>query len=292
VGERRDAGLDSLLNGTGEVAAAAPGHGDGFWAGASSAALDADATFVVAYRVRTPDHRGAAVVLARSEDGTGLTPIATLEKERFGAESLERPALVHAGAGWRLYISCATPASKHWRIDLLEAREPERLVDAESRTVFPGDSLTGVKDPVIRPTARGWEAWICCHPLDVPGDEDRMTTSYATSVDGADWRWHGTVLAGRPGMWDARGARVTAVLSDGRFAYDGRATKEENFSERTGLGRRAGDLLEVENEAPVAPVRYLDVVELPGGGWRTWCEARLPDGSHELRTKLLQPVER
>ncbi|HKC18237.1 MAG TPA: hypothetical protein VKE27_01265 [Candidatus Dormibacteraeota bacterium] len=217
-----------------------------------------------------------------------LTPIGRLDKSRFGAESLERPALIRFGTRWRLYVSCATPASKHWRIDVLEASEPERLLDADARTVFAGDSVTGVKDPVIRPTVDGWEAWICCHPLDVAGDEDRMTTSYATSVDGIDWRRHGTVLAGRPGMWDARGARVTAVLSDGRFAYDGRATKQENFSERSGLGRRAGDVLEATNQAPFAPVRYVDVVELPGGGWRAWYEAPLPDGGHELRTELVR----
>ena len=39
--------------------------------------------------------------------------------------------------------------------------------------------------------------------------------------------------------------------------------------------------------APVADVRYLDVLPLPGGGWRLFYEAPLPDGSHELRTELI-----
>jgi hypothetical protein len=75
------------------------------------------------------------------------SPIVTLDKDRFGAESLERPALVRLDHGWRLYVSCATPGSKHWRIDALDAPTPEALADAGARTVFPGDEHTGVRTP-------------------------------------------------------------------------------------------------------------------------------------------------
>jgi hypothetical protein len=281
------------LPGTGRagVAVPAPGPGDGHWVGAPSAALDPAGGFVVAYRVRVTDQRGAATVVARSADGERLTTVAILDKGRFGAMSMERPALVRTPEGrWRLYVCCATPNSKHWWIDVLEAAEPEGLAGAEARTVFGGDDRVGVKDPVVRVGDDGrWRAWICCHPLEDPGEEDRMTTAYATSTDGLAWRWHGTALAGRPGAWDARGARVTAVLDDGRATYDGRAAKEENFSERTGLARLAGPdgRLAPEGDGPVADVRYLDVLPLPGGGYRLWYEAPLPDGSHELRTELV-----
>jgi hypothetical protein len=273
------------------VAVPAPGPGEGRWVGAPSAALDPDGGFVVAYRVRVVDQRGAATVVARSDDGERLTTVATLDKGRFGAMSMERPALVRTPAGrWRVYVCCATPNSKHWWIDALEAGEPEGLADAEATTVFGGDEHTGVKDPVIRVVDGQWRAWICCHPLDEVDEEDRMTTAYATSQDGLDWAWQGTSLVGRPGTWDARGARVTAVLPDGRASYDGRATKEENFSERTGLARLAGPdgVLVAEGDGPVADVRYLDVVPLPSGGYRLWYEAPLPDGSHELRTELIE----
>jgi hypothetical protein len=168
---------------------------------------------------------------------------------------------------------------------------PPTLGTADSRTIFPGDELVGVKDPLVQRTADGgWQAWICCHPLDEPDEEDRMTTAYATSADGLDWQWRGIVLAPRPGTWDARGTRLTAVLADGRAAYDGRATKEENWFERTGLaqltGRRPGELEQTSADA-VADVRYLDILPLPGGGYRIWYEARLPDESHELRTELI-----
>jgi hypothetical protein len=157
---------------------------------------------------------------------------------------------------------------------------------------------------VIRRRGGAWHAWICCHPLEPPGEEDRMRTAHAAGADGLDWAWHGTVLEGRAGTWDARGARVTAVLPDGRASYDGRATKEENFSERTGLALpqaaaapAAPDAPEVSGAAlaslgdrPLADARYLDVLELPGGAHRLYYEAPLADGSHELRTELIPPA--
>jgi hypothetical protein len=243
--------------------------------------------------MRVVDQRGAATIVARSTDGKHLTTVATLDKGRFRAESLERPALLRTGDGqWRLYVSCATPKSKHWRIEVLEAPDAAALEYAEPATVFPGDEHTAVKDPVIRRIDGGWQAWICCHPLDEPGEEDRMSTAYATSEDGLRWSWHGTVLRPRPGEWDARGARVTAVLADGRATYDGRATKEENFSERTGVAQPTGEhgQLRAVSEAPVSDARYLDVLPLPDGGYRLYYEAPLPDESHELRTELIAPI--
>ena len=275
------------------VAVPAPGSGVGWWAGSSSAALVPDGTFVVAYRVRAgvdPTTGGAATVVARSDDGETLTTVVTLDKSRFAAMSMEKPSLVRTSEGrWRLYVCSATPGSKHWWIDVLEADEPEGFADADARTVFPGDDTLGVKDPLVQRVDGGWRAWICCHPLDVEDEEDRMTTAYATSENGLDWTWHGTVLAGRPGLWDARGARLTSVLPDGRATYDGRASKEENWFERTGLARLAGDRGELDalGDDAVADVRYLDVLPLPTGAYRIYYEARLPDESHELRTELV-----
>jgi hypothetical protein len=272
------------------VAIPAPGAGPGYWAGSSSAALDDDGHVVLAYRLRVGFGGDVATVVAHSEDGERFTTVATLDKHRFDAMSMERPALVRTDdARWRLYTCCATKNSKHWWIDVLEADEPAGFETAAARTAFAGDAHTGVKDPIVQRRPDGWQAWICCHPLDEPDEEDRMTTAYATSSDGLAWTWHGTVLRPRPDRWDARGARLTAVLVDGRAAYDGRATKEENWFERTGLARQAGDgSFEQLGDVPVSDARYLDVLALSAGAYRIFYEAPLPDGSHELRTELIR----
>jgi hypothetical protein len=149
-----------------------------------------------------------------------------------------------------------------------------------------------VKDPVIRFAAGRWHGWLCCHPLGEPGEEDRMLTRYVTSRDGIEWTWHGTALAPSDGTWDARGARVTAVLPSAAY-YDGRASKDENFHERTGLatgiatGEPATAKLRADAERPIADVRYVDAVPEPGGGLRLFYEAPRADGARELRTERL-----
>jgi hypothetical protein len=272
------------------VAVPAPGSGPGYWAGASSAAADGDGGYVVGYRVRNGHDGIDQTVVARSPDGERFTPVAVLDQGRFGAQWMERPAVVRTGEGrWRLYVCCGTPESKHWWIEVLEADDPAGFETAEARPAFPGDQRTAVKDPIVRLRDGRWHAWICCHPLDVPGAEDRMSSAYATSDDGWTWSWRGTVLSGRPGTWDARGARLTTVLPDGRAAYDGRASAEENWFERTGLAVASGPdgrFAQVEG-SPVVDVRYLDVLPLDDGGYRIWYEARLPDESHELRTERI-----
>jgi hypothetical protein len=280
------------------VAVDPPDAGPGAWAGAPSA-VHADGEIFLAYRLRRPigHGRGYANVVARSADGVTFTPVAEVGKRGFGAASLERPALVVTPDGrWRLYVSVATPGSKHWRVDLLEAATPGGLAAAEPRTVLPGDETMGVKDPVVLYHGGQWHLWASCHPLAQAEHADRMSTWYATSPDGVDWSWAGVALTGRPDQWDARGVRVTSVLPvDGGVlaSYDGRATAEENWEERTGLATGSFDRLQANGDAPLGSpyppggLRYLSVLPLPAGGQRLYYEATRPDGAHELRTELL-----
>jgi hypothetical protein len=150
-----------------EVVVPAPGPGPGNWAGAASA-VRVDGTFWLTYRVRRPlaEGRGVAVVVARSADGVAFEEVAVVHREAFGCESFERPVLVPLpDGGWRLYLSCATPGSKHWWVDSLTAAAPDRLAEGERRVVLPGDDRVAVKDPVVERVAGGWRMWLCCHPL-------------------------------------------------------------------------------------------------------------------------------
>lgn len=284
------------------VAIEPPGTQPGAWAGAPSAVLAGD-EIVLAYRVRLPveSGRGISVAIARSADGENFETIQIIRKDELDAESLERPALVVTPDGsWRLYLSCATWGTKHWRVELLEAAAPDAFDTGQRQVILPGDAARAVKDPVIVYRSGTWHLWASVHPLTDPANTDRMVTEYATSADGVDWTWHGPALKPRPGEWDSRGVRVSAAgfVPGGVVAYyDGRASAAENFEERTGLAIGSSpDVLTAVGSAPIAQspaclgLRYLSLVDLGNGHQRLYYEMTRADGSHELRTELREPA--
>jgi hypothetical protein len=286
----------------GRVVVPAPDRVPGNWAGAPHAILD-DGVYWLSYRVRRatgPERaqtRGVETVVARSEDGERFEEVARIERDGFGTDSFERPCLVRRPqGGWRLYVCCATPASKHWWIEAIDADDPFGLPAGRRTVVFPGSDALAVKDPIVDVnTADEWRAWVCCHPLTESGEEDRMTTAYATSSDGLSWDWHGDVLRPTPGTWDQRGTRVTTILSSEPLVvlYDGRASAAENWFERTGIARERDGILAADPGGPAATspysdagLRYATAVPLPDGRTRFYFEAARPDGAHDLWTSI------
>ncbi|MFN8096913.1 MAG: hypothetical protein U0Q21_01280 [Dermatophilaceae bacterium] len=290
--------LRRLSDAPATVVVPAPQPGPGNWAGAPYAVSEGD-TIWLAYRVRRPEGsgRGLANVLARSTDGgVAFETVASLTSTEFGAASLERPALVRRpDGGWRLYVSCATPGSRHWWVEALDADTVADLPVGARTVVLPGDESEAWKDVVVVTDDDGWHLWACRHPLDDGDDEaDRMSTWYATSADGLAWTFHGPALEPRPGEWDARGARVTDVrrTDTGWLAlYDGRASAAENFHERTGVavGDSPTTLTYAAGPAPAAygrALRYASIIETSAGP-RVYYETATEDGSHHLVTGLL-----
>jgi hypothetical protein len=280
-----------------------PGPGRGNWVGAASVVFS-EGVYHLSYRLRSPgtSNRGYGLILAESTDGIEFETTVVLPKEAFGAESLERPALVRCPDGrWRIYISCATPESKHWWIDAIDASSPREFHPRDRYTVFPGDAATAYKDPFILVSDDQWLGWICRHPLTDPEATDRMATSFAVSDNGVDWVIKEDALRPEPGTWYERGARVACVLraGDGWVAYfDGRATATDNAEEKTGvavaLSDSPGVLTPVDGE-PFATspwgsgsLRYLSVVELDDGRYRLFYEAAVQDGSHALFSQLCE----
>ena len=124
-----------------------------------------------------------------------------------------------------------------------------------------------------------------------------MSTAYHRSDDGLVWERHGTVLAPRPGAWDARGARVSDVVSLDPLVvlYDGRPRAEDNWHETTGVARattpgrpglgprrrrrRAAALAVLRRRLPLRAS-----VTMPDGTLRYYLEVARPDGAHDLVT--------
>lgn len=283
-----------------EVVVPAPDAGPGNWAGAASAVVVDDDVYLT-YRVRRPlpAGRGVSVVVARSRDGIRFETVSEVWRDDFGAESFERPVVLRTpGGGWRLYVSCATPDSKHWWIEAIDSDRPEDFAAGRRTVVLPGSDTVAMKDPVIVVDGSGaWHGWICEHPLGESGHEDRMTTAYHRSTDGLVWDRVGTVLEPRPGTWDARGARVSDVVSLEPLVvlYDGRPRAEDNWHEMSGVARAttpggpasvlmADDILPLRSPYSDGACRYATSVTMPDGTLRYYLEVARPDGAHDLVT--------
>ena len=200
---------------------------------------------------------------------------------------------------WRLYVSCATPDTKHWWIEAIDADRPEDFADRPPHRRAARLRHGRGQGPRDRASTTRRLARL---DLRAPAHRAQVTrtgcrTAYHRSDDGLVWERHGTVLAPRPGAWDARGARVSDVVSLDPLVvlYDGRPRAEDNWHETTGRGPGhvpgdPGSVLVADDAEPLrspysdGACRYAASVTMPDGTLRYYLELARPDGAHDLVT--------
>jgi hypothetical protein len=285
---------------------APPCVGPGCWAGAPGAYTDGRVSYLV-YRMRRPHPgRGYELRIAAFLDGARLETMWSAGKERFGAESIERCALVRVGDRWRLYVSFVRNDDRRWRIGLLEARAVDAFDPVDMVVVLDPQvlGLAAVKDPWLRRDGDRWLMFVSYGTLPMSQETglhdtgDALSTGrtlsasgIATSADGRRWTWEGAALSPSASGWDSFTARLSTAVPDGDGwlgLYDGSASLAENYEERCGLAR-SPDLRHWERMSVDGPaigtargpggVRYVEVTEAGD----VFYEYTRPDGAHELR---------
>jgi hypothetical protein len=293
--------------------------GEGNWVGAPGICVNGKEIYMT-YRYRRPrgEGRGIEARIARSTDGVHFTDIWTVQQQELNTSSVERFALLKVQDGYALFLSYVDPADNRWRVDRVLAAHPDEFQVKERQKLFTAADigLEAVKDPaVVRAFGLYWMILSCARlkegiqmstqGLHLSGDVYttgliESITTVAISRNGIDYDWLGPVMETTPGQWDAYAARISTIVttSQGFVAYyDGGASHDENFEERTGIAI-SGDMVhwtKLSRKEPwmVSPhargtFRYVDYAELNGVFYFYYEYAR-GDGSHELRVNTVTP---
>ncbi|MEA3407294.1 MAG: hypothetical protein U9R48_04350 [Chloroflexota bacterium] len=298
-----------------------PGEGRGYWVGAPSVLYDDETKkFYLYYRIRKPRPvRGGECHIAASDDGVTFHDIWNATKEDLDSPSVERFSLTKSLDGkWLLYPSYVDPQTNRWRIDVVEAESPDAFDLSQCQELFSAKEVgvQGVKDPWVM-IVNGLYYMLISYAmsLDITSPEDRekmhatadiyntgltlSSTALAVSGDGRHYEWKGDIFPPRQGAWDAYAARLGCLIpteSGWLGYYDGAASVEENYEERTGMVQ-SWDLthfyrLSQQGPSIVSPygsggLRYVDAIALDGELY-LYYEFCRPDGSHELRLNRLR----
>ena len=296
-------GLPRLLDSV--LVAEPPASVVGAWAGGPSA-LEADGWVYLAYRLRRPvgEGRGFRNVVARSRDGVRFETVAVVERSDFDAESLERPCLVRTPEGrWRLYVSSATPGTKHWRVDAAGGRHPSRGSEGPRPDRAAGRRHAAPSRTRSCCTHDGqWHLWASVHPLESWDDADRMTTDYATSPDGVrlDLARDGARAAPRaagtraacgsprsPSTATGSARPTTAAPARRRTGRSAPGSRRRRGSGRPLRRRGGGGAGRCGRRTPAAGCATCRAAPCPTAATGCTTRSTRPDGAHELRTEVV-----
>ncbi len=302
----------------GTTIAEPPGSGYGYWAGAPSAAYDrTTGKFYVYYRVRHPltKGRGGECRVAVSSDGNRFETIWSATKDEFGANSIEKGALLKDPSGsWRMYLSHEVGRAYDrnpptWRVDLLEADSPENFNSAEARPVMdaPMYGFSFVKDPTVIVVGGEYLVYASVgireqhEPEDLDGvihTLGRGWTALFRSHDGVSFPNAKIVMEPRRQGWDAFNVRMTSVLYLPPVwlgFYDGATHRADSYDEFCGLAvsqdlvnfrTRSVDGPWVKSAHASGSIRYLDALRVDNKLHYFYEYARA-DKAHELRHSMI-----
>ncbi len=309
-----------LANGT--VIREPVGTGNGYWIGCPGLWIDsAENAQYLTYRVRRPrgvhPERGGEVRIARATDFVNFTDVWTMTKDQVDSASIERTQLVRGRDGnLRYFASYVAPEDGRWCVTIAKADSVANLSVAGMKRLFTATELKleGIKDPwvfeaggtyymllsIALPTSKTSNA--SHSSLDIYNTGECVSaTGLASSKDLDTWQYHGTVFQPGEGGWDCYCRRINSALPhNGRFYgfYDGSASHLENYEERCGLAV-SDDLKSWTCLTPDGPLvtspfatgslRYIDASATADGKVRIYYEFAKEDGSHNLRTAIVEP---
>lgn len=292
------------------------GPGNGYWAGAPGAFFEpAEKAWYVSYRLRRPrgvePDRGGEARIARSTDFKNWTDIWSVNKKEYGTASIERSTLRRGpDQRWRYFTSYVDPADGRWCTAMITADDPARFSAWDVKIIFTAKplGLEGVKDPWILARDGVYHMFLSV-ALPTAGTTDKShatldiyntgecvsATGLATSTDLDHWEWQGVVFKPAGSGWDRYCRRINSVVPRGAGSfiafYDGSASHEENYEEKTALAT-SSDLRHWETRNSAGPaltsphashsLRYIDAQEI-GPRVYLFYEYARPDGAHELR---------
>lgn len=292
-----------------------PESSTGYWVGAPSVLYDNKTSkFYLYYRIRKPrPARGVKCYIAESKDGVKFVPVWDATKEDFPSPSIEKACIVKTpDMKYRLYISYVDPENNQWRIDMMEASSPEKFRVDKRKKILTTSSVKceGIKDPYLLIVGGKYYMIVSYAPTPDKVSEDlkkkmhitadvyntgitKSHTGLALSYDGVNFKWWGDILS--PGKnWDAYASRISCVVylpPVFTAFYDGSASVNENYEEKTGIAI-SFDLIHYEKLTLEKPkltsphasgcLRYMDDV-IVGEDIYYYYEYARSDGSHELR---------
>jgi hypothetical protein len=299
----------------GRIVRQPPGNQNGYWAGAPGVFYEpGEKAWYLTYRLRrprgVPPDRGGTARIAWSTDLIEWQDIWSVNKSSYDSASIERSAIRRGAEGvWRYFTSYVDPTDGRWCVAILQAADVSRLDAKKTKVIFtaPPLGLEGIKDPWImehkglfymflsvavatpRTTAQSHSS------LDIYNTGECLSaTGLATSSDLDHWEWKGIALRPAATGWDRYCRRINSVVptGDGFLAYyDGSASHEENYEEKTGLAV-SSDLMTWTSLTEAAPaftsphgsgsLRYMDA-QADGDKTRLFYEFARPDGAHDLR---------